>query len=277
MSNEISSNRDGSGDNGTMKDDTASNQHQHQNDDDGDDDDRNHDHRDGNNDKREDNSDTTMIHEDDTSKTMKVIIQDLSRRQPIPSNPEDPLDPIEWTVRQLIPIPATYYWEYTPDGRERNKDQNEDTANAINTNTKNSNTSTSSGDTTTTTTFTTTWQARLPWQLKTWHRLIGWAEAGLHWTDRWVAQPVASATGLTESRWSYVTDHMTRDDWRAAAAVQRQRRQRYTLQDSETGQGLVLVHASTGALVVDDKKDHPHPHPHSSTPHSPQVILDEER
>ena len=149
--------------------------------------------------------DTKDDNEDDAeaAETWAEIRRVLSRRQPIHSTEDDPLDPIEWTFRKLIPIPETYYWEYTPP---------------------------SSVTTTTTSTAQEgetqdAWHARLPWHLKAWHRTIGAADRAMQWTDRWIAQPVAGATGLTAPRMSYVTDHMTAEEWAAARQRLRQQKQ----------------------------------------------------
>ena len=140
---------------------------------------------------------------------MEMINRDLTRRQPIHSNEEEPLDPLEWTVRRLIPIPETYYWDYTPPGYTNNNHHNPD------------------------------WRSQLPYKLKIWHRTIGMADSILRWTDRWIAQPVAGATGLTASRLSYVTDHMTKQEWEEARNRLRARTER-SLADIESGRGSVL-------------------------------------
>lgn len=140
---------------------------------------------------------------------MAEIRRALSRRQPVHSTQDDdPLDPIEWTVRQLVPIPENYFWEYTPDEGTTALPADE-------------------------------WQKLLPWHLKTWHRTIGSLDNGMKWIDRWIAQPVANGTGLTAPRMSYVTDFMTEEEWEASRRRLRERQGR-VLQDSETGDGLVL-------------------------------------
>lgn len=149
--------------------------------------------------------------DDDDDLVFETIRQAVSRRQPIHSTEDDPLDPIEWTVRKLIPIPETYYWDYTPPP-------------------------------TTTATTTADWQAKLPWHVKAWHGAIGAADVTLQCVDRWIAQPIASAMGLTAPRMSYVTDHMTEAEWAAARQrLQAQQQRRIVLQDGDGSNKMVVT------------------------------------
>eukprot|EP00977_Amphora_coffeiformis_P010879 scaffold2558_cov172-Amphora_coffeaeformis.AAC.10 len=149
---------------------------------------------------------------------MLEILQDLSRRQPMNSTEEDPLDPIEWTVRKLVPIPETYFWEYSPKQGVA---------------------------------LSSEWKKKLPWRLKAWHRTIGTVDSGMKWMDRWIAQPVAAGTGLTAPRMSYVTDFMTEEEWEASRQRLRERKGR-VLHDSETGDGLVLK-TTAGQPIKEDR------------------------
>jgi hypothetical protein len=138
----------------------------------------------------------------------------LSRRQPMPTSDDGiSLDPIEWTVRKLVPIPETYFWEYNPrdddDDMLRDDDQS--------------------------------WQAHLSWRLRTWHRTIGTAEATLHWMDRWIAQPVARTTGVTDSRFSDVTQYMTEEDWATARQTLASQRRQRMQEDTEAGRDMELA------------------------------------
>ena len=150
----------------------------------------------------------------------RMIRQALILRQPLHSTPDDPLDPIEWTVRKLIPIPETYYWEYTPPA---------DVAVPEN------------------------WQTTLlPWHVKVWHCSIAAADAALQWTDRWIAQPVASATGLTAPRMSHVTDHMTEAEWAAARQRLRvQQCQQRWIREQHGGENKMVVMDQKGKLVAE--------------------------
>ena len=157
----------------------------------------------------------------DHDESMIKILEDLSRRQTINSTDEDPLDPIEWTVRKLIPIPETYFWDYSPNGEEGVVLDGE-------------------------------WKNKLPRYLKAWHRTIGMFDSGMQWIDRWIAQPVATGTGLTASRMSYVTDFMTEEEWETSRQRLRERKGR-VLHDSETGDGFVMK-TTAGQLVQDDDR-----------------------
>ena len=181
---------------------------------------------------------TTIVsdHNDDDDVNIDEIRKILSRRQPIHSTEEDPLDPIEWTVRKLIPIPETYFWEYEPPVSSSSLQHGGDE---------------SSSPTTTSTSTTTSkeWQRRLPWHLKAWHRTIGVADAAIQWTDRWVAQPVANATGLTAPYMSYVTDHMTAEEWEEAR--QRLRAQKRHVIQNDDSKANVIVATEEGIPVKD--------------------------
>mmetsp|Transcript_27453 Transcript_27453/g.40317 ORF Transcript_27453/g.40317 Transcript_27453/m.40317 type:complete len:183 (-) Transcript_27453:364-912(-) len=55
----------------------------------------------------------------------------------------------------------------------------------------------------------------LPLKTKAWHRLVGTGAAAVRFLDR-IGQPVTEASGLTSSRFSYVTDTMTERQWEKA-------------------------------------------------------------
>jgi len=106
----------------------------------------------------------------------------VSQRHTVSFN-ED-MDPIEWTVRKVVPIPAAYYWKSV--SVEQHKD--------------------------------------VPLKVKVWHKTIA-ALWGVHqWTDRRIARPVAQGLGLTDSRFDYVTDHMTAEEWERSKEMAAERR-----------------------------------------------------
>jgi hypothetical protein len=107
----------------------------------------------------------------------------ISLRQVVDMSDED-MDPIEWTVRKLIPIPAEYYWDVVS---EEQHDQ-------------------------------------VPVRTKFWHRTIALLSGAHQWTERSVAKPLASALGLTDSRFDYVVDNMTDKEWEESRAMVAARR-----------------------------------------------------
>lgn len=107
----------------------------------------------------------------------------LCERQVVDMN-DEMMDPIEWTIRTILPIPAAYYWEVF---EERTNDEN-----------------------------LQLWKkelyTKIPTYIKIWHTTIFTLDNIQNWTNRSIAQPIASMTGLTGSRFYYITDTMTKDD-----------------------------------------------------------------
>jgi hypothetical protein len=108
------------------------------------------------------------------------LCQLLSQRYILQLSPEDDalLDPLERTLRYLIPIPRYYYWEVlTSDSPEA--------ACSI---------------------------ADIPWSIRLWHNVIGGADYAGTWLNRRVAQPIAAGIGLTGPRFHHVLDSMTAEE-----------------------------------------------------------------
>lgn len=90
---------------------------------------------------------------------------------------EEMVDPLERVVRYLVPIPKEYYWDVIQSDNDL---------------------------------------ALIPTHIKVWHKTIAYSTAAGNWTNGRIAQPIASAIGLTGSRFSFVTDHMTKEDMEAS-------------------------------------------------------------
>ena len=113
------------------------------------------------------------------------LVEQLSERQPMVVDDDD-MDPLEWMVRKVIPIPKVYYWDVVKEESE---------------------------------------QQQLPLKLRAWHSSIsGFSKVG-SWLDRRVAQPIAKTFGLTDSRFDFVTDHMTEEDLAASRREVMRRKQ----------------------------------------------------
>jgi hypothetical protein len=102
----------------------------------------------------------------------------ISQRQVVDMSDED-MDPIEWTVRKVIPIPAEYYWDVVSEEQH----------------------------------------AQIPVRTKVWHKTIALLWGAHQWTERRVAKPLASALGLTDSRFDYVVENMTDKEWEDSRAM----------------------------------------------------------
>jgi hypothetical protein len=107
----------------------------------------------------------------------------ISQRQVVDMSDED-MDPIEWTVRKVFPIPAEYYWDVVS---EEQHDQ-------------------------------------VPTRTKVWHKTISFLCGAHQWTERSVAKPLAASLGLTDSRFDYVVDNMTDEEWEKSRAMTAARR-----------------------------------------------------
>jgi hypothetical protein len=121
----------------------------------------------------------------------------ISQRQVVDMSDED-MDPIEWTVRKVIPIPAEYYWDMVSEEQH----------------------------------------SQVPARTKIWHKTISFLCGAQQWTERSVAKPLAASLGLTGSRFDYVLDNMTDKEWEKSKSMVAERRKRGELQskpDVEVG------------------------------------------
>ena len=112
----------------------------------------------------------------------------VSERYIVEWTPEEDerIDPLERAVRFLVPIPKQYYWNVV---------------------------------------VPDDWMA-IPTHIKVWHRLISGSVAVGEWTNRHVAQPLASGLGLTSSRFHFVTDHMTPQEMEQSRRMVQERKLR---------------------------------------------------
>merc|ERR1719242_2985632 len=102
------------------------------------------------------------------------------------------MDPLEWSVRKIIPIPKKYYWE------SENSTSNE-----------------------------------LPVKVKAWHHTVATLGHVTRFAEK-CGEFTANAIGLTSSRYSYVTDTMTKDQWRESRMVAADRKSRRELKRAES-------------------------------------------
>jgi hypothetical protein len=121
----------------------------------------------------------------------------LSERYVLQLTPEEDelLDPIERTVRYLIPIPKHYYWDVVKS---------------------------LSGDDQTTIAPTS---IAIPWSIRIWHHTIASCDAFGRVTNDYVGQPLASLLGLTRPRFFEVIESMTAEEMDASARRVRARQE----------------------------------------------------
>eukprot|EP00519_Triparma_laevis_P013541 CAMPEP_0182490566 /NCGR_PEP_ID=MMETSP1321-20130603/383_1 /TAXON_ID=91990 /ORGANISM="Bolidomonas sp., Strain RCC1657" /LENGTH=160 /DNA_ID=CAMNT_0024692773 /DNA_START=96 /DNA_END=578 /DNA_ORIENTATION=- len=95
--------------------------------------------------------------------------------------PDDPdMDPLEYTVRKVLPIPKKYFWE-------SNRDPD-----------------------------------NLSFRTKLWHRSVAVLGKMLYVAE-YAGEVIAHVFGLNESRYQYVMDNMTKEDWEKAHKVNEER------------------------------------------------------
>ena len=134
-----------------------------------------------------------------------VDLTEATPSQPIsePSTPEDPntsgeeepeelqceevdmenedMDPMEYGVRKVLPIPKKYFWDgANPEGEN------------------------------------------LSARTRAWHYGVSFLGRALYYAE-FVGEVVAHALGLNESRYQYVIDGMSKEDWEKAKAVDEKR------------------------------------------------------
>mmetsp|Transcript_14688 Transcript_14688/g.17877 ORF Transcript_14688/g.17877 Transcript_14688/m.17877 type:complete len:170 (+) Transcript_14688:75-584(+) len=105
---------------------------------------------------------------------------------------DDPkMDPLERSVRRIIPIPKKYYWE------------NENDTNI-----------------------------ELPVKVKVWHNTVAILGNITRFAEK-IGEVAADTIGLTASRYSYVTDTMTEEQWEDARMVADERKSQRELKQAE--------------------------------------------
>ena len=147
--------------------------------------------------------------------TKDELIRMLSERHILQLTPEEDelLDPIERTVRYIIPIPKYYYWDVLKEQANHNGDSNSEARSMNDDGTKNIITS-----------------DQIPYSIKSWHTIIGLCESIGTWTNHHVAQPIASFTGLTGPRFHEVLNSMTPQEMRQSQRMVQERQLRDQIQ-----------------------------------------------
>lgn len=140
--------------------------------------------------------------------TKDELLRMLSERHILQLTPQEDelLDPIERTVRYIVPIPKYYYWDVlkAQSNKSRNNSEEDDST---------SNTNTITAD-------------QIPYTIKSWHTIIGLCESIGTWTNNHIAQPIASFTGLTGPRFHEVIDSMTPQEMQQSQRIVQERQLR---------------------------------------------------
>ena len=135
----------------------------------------------------------------------------------VSSNNED-MDPIEWTVRKLVPIPAVYYWDVSI-ALESSEDK-DDTVDSNDPMTREPTAKTPpAAPASQLQQYQPMSADMVPWKIRLWHESIYSLCVAGDFITRRIAQPIAGVLGLTSqssSPFSYVFDNMTRQEWEAS-------------------------------------------------------------
>lgn len=134
--------------------------------------------------------------------TKDDVIRMLSERHILQLTPEEDelLDPIERTVRYIIPIPKYYYWDVLKE-QSNNSKRTASEASPITSD-------------------------QIPFSIKTWHTIIGICDSIGTWTNAHIAQPIASFTGLTGPRFHEVITSMTPQEIQQSQRIVQERQLR---------------------------------------------------
>lgn len=140
-----------------------------------------------------------------TDVTKDELIRMLSERHILQLTPEEDelLDPIERTVRYIIPIPKYYYWDVLKEHADESSNDSE-----------------ARGGPTSIT------ADQIPFTIKSWHTIIGVCDSIGTWTNNHIAQPIASYTGLTGPRFHEVISSMTPQEMQQSQRIVQERQLR---------------------------------------------------
>ena len=112
----------------------------------------------------------------------------LTERHQVDMERED-MDPLEWSVRKVVPIPAHYYWDVVPEDKDG------------------------------------TMQTEIPRSIRWWHNSVHAMANALEWTEQKVGLPLGRRLGLLSPRMSDVTMFMSDDDWKKSERIVTERKQ----------------------------------------------------
>lgn len=173
-------------------------------------------------------------------------------------NLDDPdLDPLEYSVRRFIPMPKKYYWESTDDNNKNsNNNENNDEGNTNNNenstdNDNNNNATRSLENSTSPKPEKNSNKKDISLKIKTWHNTIYFLGKLVKGAER-VGEVVANASGLTSSRYQYVTDSMTEEDWQIAKEIHEEKRKKREQRKKELEEKRKNQEAMKDAGVVPD-------------------------
>lgn len=177
-------------------------------------------------------------------------------------NLDDPdLDPLEYSVRRFVPMPKKYYWESTGDNNNSDNNENDDEGNTNNNENENSTDNDNNNNNATRSLENPTspkpeknsnnTKKDISLKIKTWHNTIYFLGKLVKGAER-VGEVVANASGLNSSRYQYVTDSMTEEDWKIAKEIHEEKRKKREQRRKEVEEKRENQEAMKDAGVVPD-------------------------
>lgn len=144
------------------------------------------------------NTDDDNMHQNDQAIKDYSIeeLQSIVNEVQVVDMNDEMMDPIEWIVRKVVPIPKQYYWEIidtnnpstsaTMNNEESKYNKNENNCNDL--------------------------YSKISIRTKIWHNTISLLDNIQNFATKQIAEPFASGVGLTGSRFYFVTNTMTNND-----------------------------------------------------------------
>lgn len=209
-----------------------------------------------------DNSPNNLDNDNDLCCYTPTRAQEIVReRHQVDMSKNENMDPIEWTVRKLVPIPAVYYWDVSVVMPSNDKEQDNTTLNNDNTMNEISNDQIMTNDDASKTAPPTPQHQPMsadmvPWKIRLWHESIYSLSRAGDLITRWIAQPIAGALGLTHSSpFSYVFDNMTQQEWEASQkrAIEQRRKNQQRREHQQEQQQAEQVPAPEQTECPEDK------------------------
>jgi len=145
------------------------------------------------------------------------------------------MDPIEWTVRKIVPIPKQYYWEIL----QNNNASSSSAAGSNNINNYNH--------------YSHSSNANISYKIKFWHNLIYLLMVLYQFCNTWIATPIGDTLGITSSSTNrYVNHGITDEDYENSKINVQNRKKKQQLQQQQNNNDN---HTITDTINNDNDND----------------------
>jgi hypothetical protein len=146
-----------------------------------------------------------------TSENLLDIVSELN----VVDMHDETMDPLEWAIRKVIPIPKVYYWELIPTTTSTTTtmtaSSSHNTAPLVTTPTydyglNDRNNINIVTNTTHNISTTRSMYSLIPIRIKIWHTVIAIFDSIQDWTSKMITEPIVSMAGFTGSQIEYSTN-----------------------------------------------------------------------